>query len=602
MNRPLSIPALASAFLVALLAVCPAVAKEIAAAIAISERQLQVGDRATLQIQINGTRQFELPAIPEVEGLFIEYVGPQSSERVNIVNGRVERFSGVTLNYRVTAQKEGRFTIPRIEVKAGGETMLTDAVTVTVSGKGAAAAIASEDRIFARYIPSKTEAYVGEVVPVETRILVDSEITWQPRSIPELKGEGFTVQPAENPFQGTTEVGGRLFDTVISRSALTPVKSGTLTLGPGTAQATVIIPERRRRSADPFDDLFRNFGGPLFGGGGEQREIQIPAPAVTIVAKPLPAENRPPEFRSAVGKFFMSAEAAPDSVQPGDPVTLRLRITGEGNFDRVNAPLLVGTSGWRAYDPAQKFEKSDDLGVQGTKTFEFALIPEPGAGPLPEARFAFFDPEKEAYTTLTSGTIPVIVEAGSAPVPSPTPAAEPPQTAQTTPAPKPAPLPSDILHIRSDFPKPGRFVALESDPAFWRWQLAPLLALLAWIAAALLFRANASRNTACAKLRRDWADALRAVESADATKAETFDALLRALRFAAAAKSGRAPETFDGASCLETLAPPAEALSTLRAAIRSAEELRYAGVAAAESLLPPDHRAALAAALRQCAP
>ena len=53
--------------------------------------------------------------------------------------------------------------------------------------------------------------------------------------------------------------------------------------------------------------------------------------------KPLPVErSRPPDFSGAVGQFKFTAEGNPNRVKIGDPVTMKMKVTGSGNFDRMS--------------------------------------------------------------------------------------------------------------------------------------------------------------------------------------------------------------------------------------------------------------------------
>jgi hypothetical protein len=72
----------------------------------------------------------------------------------------------------------------------------------------------------------------------------------------------------------------------------------------------------------------------------------------------------------------MSVEGNPKRVKVGDPITLKMQISGTGNFDRVNAPTLVDPSGWHPYEPSDNFKPNDELSTSGTKVFEMAVVPE----------------------------------------------------------------------------------------------------------------------------------------------------------------------------------------------------------------------------------
>src|ERR1700679_2660026 len=98
--------------------------------------------------------------------------------------------------------------------------------------------------------------------------------------------------------------------------------------------------------------------------------------AVELTVKPLPVAGRPADFAGAVGNFELSADGSPKRVKMGDPVTMKIKVSGQGNFDRVTAPVLKEPDGWRSYPPSNTFQGDDDIATRGTKIFEMAVIPE----------------------------------------------------------------------------------------------------------------------------------------------------------------------------------------------------------------------------------
>ena len=114
----------------------------------------------------------------------------------------------------------------------------------------------------------------------------------------------------------------------------------------------------------------------------------------------------------------MSSEATPTDCTAGDPIMLRLKVSGSGNFDRVDLAGLPTSSDWKAYKPSARFEPSDSAGYEGTKTFEQAVVPlRSGTGQIPAISFSYFDPNQQEYLTRTTSPIQVKV-AASATVPS----------------------------------------------------------------------------------------------------------------------------------------------------------------------------------------
>jgi hypothetical protein len=50
----------------------------------------------------------------------------------------------------------------------------------------------------------------------------------------------------------------------------------------------------------------------------------------------LPEEGRPDNYSGAVGQFVFDVKVKPTEVALGDPITITLQITGEGNVDSIS--------------------------------------------------------------------------------------------------------------------------------------------------------------------------------------------------------------------------------------------------------------------------
>jgi hypothetical protein len=87
-----------------------------------------------------------------------------------------------------------------------------------------------------------------------------------------------------------------------------------------------------------------------------------------------------------------------------------MRVSGSGNFDRVDTAMLEHLDQWKTYPPKSTFAGGDAVGYQGEKSFEQALIASV-AGPqtLPPLRFSYFDPVARRYATLTSVPLRVTI-------------------------------------------------------------------------------------------------------------------------------------------------------------------------------------------------
>src|SRR6266581_337869 len=401
----------------------------------LSRSETVVGETVELQIKVTGPGDARPPEEISIDGLEIHGTG--QSRQFEIHNFSTS--SSVTYNYTILPLRAGKFTIPPQIVHAGGSLLRTPELTLNVAdspGRSSNArpsrgtqsqSVRASDLVFAELIVPKKTAYVGEIVPVQIQMGFDPRV--RPRLIepPEITGQGFTARKLQESGQNSETINGRPYDVVTYKTAIAAARAGKFEVGPVKAKAQVIVPRARSaprsRARSPFDlfELDDPFSDPFFsnpfGQMGERREVEIKSEPVALEVKPLPP-NAPPSFSGAIGNFTMTTDAKPNSVQVGDPITVTTTISGRGNFDRVNAPVIEDERGWHKYPPSSKFKQDDEVGLSGTKTFEMVLSPNEKKQGLPLLAFSYFDPVKEQYVTLRSEPIAISVQGGAAPAPS----------------------------------------------------------------------------------------------------------------------------------------------------------------------------------------
>jgi hypothetical protein len=245
---------------------------------------------------------------------------------------------------------------------------------------------------------------------------------------------------SDQPARSQRVIGDVPYTVLTWTTAITAVKAGDYEMSV-EIPTTVTVRQRAQRPkrGNPFgdsffDEMFNDSFFDSFFGSATKKEVALSSPSSAVKILSLPAEP-PKGFSGAVGKFELNAEAATARGTVGDPLTLKIKISGFGNFDRVNAPALESSEMWKGYKPSEKFEADDLVGCSGAKTFEQTLVPlKSGKLMLPELGFCFFDPEAKQYVTRSTQPTAVDVSGGptvSAPATSgPTPltstAARPP--------------------------------------------------------------------------------------------------------------------------------------------------------------------------------
>ena len=578
---------------------------------ALPEPAVDAGESTQYQITVTSGTADKPPLPPVVDGLTIAYAGPSQQYTINLSNGHFVRNVTVTYVFTVKTSRAGRFTIPGQDVVVAGATLRTLPVTLTVQDAGAPAPTPPGQAISSELVIAKKTAYVGESFLAELRTYFGLNVNvLQIPDEPILNGEGFSVQKFTPPRQGTPVVDGVRYRAAIYRTALTGVKTGTLSIGPVETMPTVQMPPARSRRGR------RSGGGGLFGdddeddspfnifGGGTGTRLQTPqqikvtAPPVEVTILPLPA-GQPASFSGGIGEFKLEAEAQPRRAQVGDPVTVRLILTGKGNFPRINAPVLNDEDGLRAYPATSQFKADDDVGLSGTKTFEQVVVPSGPRDALPAYHFSYLDPATGKYVALDTAPVAVKIEGSAAPVPVVTtasPAAANTPAATPTPTPRPA---QDILYVRNELgPVRDRqaFLPVYRRPVFWWAQGVPLAALL--LTAGILTAQARSRNEAIrrqAALLRQRGELQRALRKDTTSRRDFYTAATRLAQLQAA--GGRADDQLSAAEIVQARRLDTQTANSVQEIFHRRDELAYSGGPVAQEAVPASERQTVLATL-----
>ena len=449
--------------------------------------RVSIGNPVYLSITFYGAKNMSRPDVPPVDGLQIRYVGP--STKVSVVNGRVSQ--SITHNYLVISLREGDYKIGPFSVDYQGKTYRAGAVTFLV-GKGLAPSTQSAqatpgkaqrwsvtqavsgtserpyvgDRIFLVMQIEKDRMYINEVVPVTIKLYVDN-LRLRDIEYPEFLHEGFSAGKFEEPEKTFGVYGGKRYDMMVFRKNIFGIKEGEHILGPAQIGCKVMAKREPRRSSifgrSIFDDDFFSFGYQTF-------PIELRSEEITVTVLPFPKKDQPADFQGAIGDFRMDVKAEPRKVKVGDPVVIRMAISGEGNLDTVTVPKFEVGEAFKTYEPQTTIK-------EGNKIYEQVVIPKTDEVKyIPEISFSFLNPNTGKYKTIKKDKIPIEVmeqpELEKAvklvSIPGAGQVFYPPEK-----------LGKDIIHIKEHA---GRFTPrrhfLYRDWLFWSAQVVPLCAFL----------------------------------------------------------------------------------------------------------------------------
>lgn len=409
---------------VLLFSVCPAKAQteELSVTGVVEKQNVIVGESFVLQIQVEGDESPQEPDVSNIKEFHVVPRGGQqnSSQSVTIINGKVNRISrhGYIFNYSLTPKREGKLMIPALTVVAGGKTFLTKPIIITASKPQ------ETDDFKLRMHLSKNQCYVGEPVALTVTWYIGHDVEEFSFSLPHQEDARFTVISQEIKQAGRQQdiikipvgqqalyaikkrgvLNGREYLTVQFNQTLIPTETGQFTIPRATVSSKVLQGYDRRRSSDPFDNFFgRNRRGVYSTAITRSNE-----PRINVL--PLPAKGQPANFTGLVGSYSIVAQAAPQEVNVGDPITLTIMITGPEYLGNVILPSLQTNQ-----ELMRDFKIPDEMApgeIQGSKKVFTQTIRAQHAGvkTIPALGLSFFNTETNMYETAHSEPIPLQVQ------------------------------------------------------------------------------------------------------------------------------------------------------------------------------------------------
>ncbi len=254
------------------------------------------------------------------------------------------------------------------------------------------------DNIFLKAEVDKLNPMVGEQVNVTYKLYTRLGMSMQPAGVPQLNGFWAKDDEVKDMGQAHQEnYHGRLYNVfTLKKTALFPQKSGQLTIDPFKASGWVNVLENNGYSYV------------------EKRvEKELQSQTVVLNVKPLPAS--PPSFTGGVGIMNLMVTTPKANLTTDDVIQLKLKISGAGNLDLVEAPKLVFPSGLNSLEP----EIKDSIGelmpkMDGYREFTYNLNANAaGSYTIPSFDWTYFNTDENAFRTITINPITIVVDKGS---------------------------------------------------------------------------------------------------------------------------------------------------------------------------------------------
>jgi hypothetical protein len=443
-------------FLLALLTFAPAFAASFTTSL--DRDTVILGESVTLTFKFEGVQTGGLPQLPNIPGL--QPTGGTSSGFNSTLGPDGKMQTEQTFAVPFVANRVGDITIPGFNLEIGGKKFSSAPLTLKVlrEDPNNPPTEFATNQVFLWIALPKRETFVGEILVAELRLYLRSEIgNISELQIPQVTGDGYNAGRLNQAQQFQRRVGNATYNVVPFSFTLTPVKSGNLTIGP--LNGSVVVHGGAR-------DFWGNYR--------QRAQVPFTSEPQRLLAASVPTEGAPANFTGAVGNYTMNVNIGPTNVAAGDPITVRVQISGRGALDALMLPAQAGWGDFKAYPPTAKVETSDPLGLQGTKTFEQIISPENAdIKELPAFAFSFFDPETKTFRTLSHPPTKLTVRPGGVVV-APSVAVSSKGNANETP------LQLDIVPIKQRLgPVSAAALPLLAQPVFLAAQSVPVLAFLA---------------------------------------------------------------------------------------------------------------------------
>lgn len=382
--------------------------------------------RIAYTINTQDVADFKAGNIPSaIEVIAGPYTSSQSSYQM--MNGHTSSSSSITYTYTLYATKNGTYTISPAKAVVHGKTITSPALKISVVGTAkptasgapklhdydndddavrAAGSKISGNDLFIKVSASKRRVREQEPVLLSYKVYSLVELTQLNGKMPDLNG--FHTQEVKLPTQKSfhlERLNGKNYKCVTwSQYVMYPQMSGELKI-PSIKFDGIVV--QRNRSVDPFEAIFNG------GSGYVELKKEIEAPGLTLQVDPLPA--RPTNFSGGVGNFTISAQLNKKEAKTGEPINLRIVVSGSGNLKLLKAPIVNFPKSFDKYDV--KVTDKTHLttnGIEGNMIYDFLAVPQQiGKYDIPPTEFVFYDTKKQQYHTIRTQRFSLKIEKGT---------------------------------------------------------------------------------------------------------------------------------------------------------------------------------------------
>lgn len=373
----------------------------------VSKNKMGVNERLRVDFEMNKDGDNFNP--PSFKG-FTVVGGPNQAVSNSWINGK--RTYSKTYSYFLAPTGRGRFSIGQAEILIDDEIYKTTPIQVEVTAAVETPTdgnnsdfVASENLHLVAEI-SNSNPYLNEAITIVYKLYVSPQVSvsnWREMDNPvysDFWSQNIDIRQLK--IESGEYQGEPYRFVVLRKTILYPQKTGELEIEPLTLSVSVDVPSQRR-------DIF---GGRLY----TTVDKTVAAGQRTIAVKPLPLDNKPPDFTGAVGNFDFKVNASKTKLAATESLTLKVQVSGKGNLKLFELPKLEVPNSLELYEPERIENVKTDLnGTQGSIAETYTIVPnQKGNFPIPALSFSYFDISSKTYKTINAEEILLEVEGAPA--------------------------------------------------------------------------------------------------------------------------------------------------------------------------------------------
>ncbi len=378
---------------------------------------IYVGQRFAYGIVINGSDKPGKVDTSQLNSFNPQYAGGQNKSHSfsSNINGRITNkvIKKYLMIYYLTASRNGKMTIPSVNVTVEGKAYRTNPVDVEILEPDTTAQMEMEMTL------SKERCYVGEPIVLDVKWLILKKIDRARANddfnfnIPVFLSDAFIIDDTgqKSPQAGLLNINGIDVYTEqkdVARKGLDWVQISFSKVLIPKSPGTVKIDKVSVLSKFAVKEIRRTIFGPEY----EYKRFITEAKSLDLEVLPLPQQAKPKGFYGLIGEYKITTSATPTRVNVGEPITLTIAVQGD-YLKPVQWPDLEGNPQF-ASNFKIPAERSSPTVRNGSKIFTQTIrANSDSVKEIPPVALPCFDTEKGEYNIVYSDSVPLDVAATS---------------------------------------------------------------------------------------------------------------------------------------------------------------------------------------------